>query len=253
MARKPCVMANWKMNMTLEEARQFSETLGKEKFPWADVVICPPIYICPSMRNVFSQLDSEIEVGAQNMYYEAKGAFTGEISGIMIKDAGCSYVILGHSERRHIFGESDEDIARCLAAAFANELIPVICVGEKLEEREAGKTDEIISRQLKAVLPVLTENKEKSFLIAYEPVWAIGTGKTATPDIAQEVQCEIRGILSSELGKDIADRTRILYGGSVKPENAKELFSNEDVDGFLVGGASLKSDSFSQIIQRCKA
>lgn len=251
MARKPCVMANWKMNMSLKEAQHFADVLGKEEFPWADVVVCPPIYICPQLSDDFARVNPEIKVGAQNMYHKPKGAFTAEISGAMVKDTGCDYVILGHSERRHVFGETDEEIALRLVAAFQSQIIPVICIGEKLEEREAGKTLEVNTRQLKAVIPILKENSDKKFLVAYEPVWAIGTGLTATPDQAQEVQRGIREILASELDEKIAMETRILYGGSVKPENAKELYSKDDVDGFLVGGASLKADSFSQIIQGC--
>ncbi|MFQ5978292.1 MAG: triose-phosphate isomerase [Candidatus Heimdallarchaeota archaeon] len=253
MPRKPCIMANWKMNLSLAEATDFAEALGKDQYPWADVVICPPIYISPLLSNMFAELNPEIKVGAQNMYHKPQGAFTAEISSSMVKDAGCSYVILGHSERRHIFGETDEDIALRLKAALDSNLIPVICIGEKLEQRKAGKTQEVNSQQLLAVMPILKKNSEKKFLIAYEPVWAIGTGLTATPDQAQEVQNQIRQILVTELGKEIAENVQILYGGSVKPENATELLSKEDVDGFLVGGASLKAGSFSQIIQCCKS
>lgn len=252
MPRKPCIMANWKMNMSLAEANHFAEALAKDQYPWADVVICPPIYICPLLSNVFAELNPEFNIGAQNMHYEPQGAFTAEISSSMVKDAGCSHVILGHSERRHIFGETDEEVALRLKAALDNSLIPVICIGEKLEQRKAGKTQEVNTRQLMAVMPILKEHSEKKFLIAYEPVWAIGTGLTATPDQAQEVQSQIRQILVTELGKEIAESVQILYGGSANPENATELFSKDDVDGFLVGGASLRADSFSQIIQCCK-
>ena len=223
MVRKPCVMANWKMNMSLKETSRYSETLTKDKFPWADVVISPPIYICPQLSRDLTLSGSNIRVAAQNVYYEPKGAFTGEISGKMVKDAGCTYAILGHSERRHVFDESDEEITLRLKAAFSNDLIPVVCVGEKLDERNAGKTDEVIERQLKAVLPVLEQNSGKKFLIAYEPVWAIGTGHTATPDQAQEVQQAIRKMISSELGSEIAEK---VLNGELSLSESTEMLKN---------------------------
>ncbi len=252
MGRKPCVIANWKMNMNLQEAHQFFQTINKH-FDWADVIICPPIYICPQLSGDFSQAGSTVQVGAQTMYFEPKGAFTGELSPQMVRNAGCSYVILGHSERRHIFGESDEEVKKRVDSAFTNELIPVICVGEKLEERESGNTEKVIKRQIDAVFPILERNLEKRFLIAYEPVWAIGTGHTATPEQAQEVHQSIRAFLRDKINEKIANTTQILYGGSVKPGNAKELYSKEDVDGFLVGGASLDPESFTKIIEGCKS
>lgn len=214
--------------------------------PNTEVVVAPP---GPYLSLVRSQLPEQIGVAAQNCYKVAKGAFTGEISPAMISDLGCGWVILGHSERRHVFGESDALIGEKVAHALSAGLSLIPCVGEKLEEREAGQTEAVCYRQLKAIADHVT-NWDK-VVIAYEPVWAIGTGKTATPEQAQEVHAQLRAWLSSHVSADVAAKTRILYGGSVTAENCRELATKPDVDGFLVGGASLKSE-FVQIINAKK-
>jgi triosephosphate isomerase len=192
---------------------------------------------------------SAIAVGAQDVYFEPKGAFTGEISPAMLKDVGCTYVLCGHSERRHVLGESDDLVGKKVTASINGGLLPILCVGELLEERDAGKTEQVVERHLRTGLAGLGTEKMAAVTIAYEPVWAIGTGRTATPQQAQEVHQFIRGLLARMYSKDLAGQTRILYGGSVKPENAKELMAQADVDGLLVGGASLKADDFVKIIQ----
>lgn len=210
-----------------------------------DILVCPPF---TALYPVGKELEgTNIALGGQNMFYEEQGAFTGEISPLMLKDVDCSYVILGHSERRHIFGETDELINKKVLSACSHGLIPILCVGETLEERESGRTKEVVERQIREGLKGF--DSEKDVVIAYEPVWAIGTGKTATPELAQEVHQFIRELLSDILGSEKADGTRILYGGSVKPENAKGLLEMPDIDGALVGGASLKAESFAKIVK----
>ncbi len=243
--RKLLIAGNWKMHKTVPEAVELVKEL-KSRLNQKDdreVLVCPPF---TSLHSVGLELkESFIKLGAQNMFYEEKGAYTGEISPIMLKDVGCSYVIVGHSERRHIFGENDELINKKFLSAISHGLIPILCVGETLEERENGKTSEVVSEQVKKGIEGV--NADDEFVIAYEPVWAIGTGKTATPEIAQEVHQQIREILESEIGRERAESIRILYGGSVKPENARGLLEMPDIDGALVGGASLKAESFSKI------
>jgi len=190
-----------------------------------------------------------VALGAQNMYHEAAGAFTGEISAGMLLDVGCKYVILGHSERRHILGETDEDVNRKLLAALEAGLTPIVCVGELLEEREAGKTADVIQSQFDGSFASLTPQQMAGVVIAYEPVWAIGTGKVATPDQAEEVHADLRQIMAGRYDAGVAESVRIQYGGSVKPDNAADLLSRENIDGALVGGASLKADSFLGIIK----
>ncbi len=241
------IAGNWKMNKTVPEAIELVREL-KERLKGVedrDVLVCPPF---TALYPVGRELEgSSILMGAQNMFYEEKGAFTGEISPVMLKDVGCSYVILGHSERRHIFGESDELINRKVISAVNHDLIPILCVGETLQEREEGRTQEVVERQVREGLKGL--KPENEFVIAYEPVWAIGTGRSATPEMAQEVHAFIREILTELFGKEKAEGVRILYGGSVKPENAKGLLEMPDIDGALVGGASLKAESFSAIVK----
>jgi len=244
--RKPLIAGNWKMHKTVPEAvslvKELKELLTEIKD--REVLVCPPF---TAIYAVKSEIEgSPIKLGAQNMFYEEKGAFTGEISPLMLKDLGCSYVILGHSERRHIFGETDELINKKVASAVKHGLVPILCVGELLEERESGKTKSVVERQLLGGLKGLKEGDE--FVIAYEPVWAIGTGKTATPEQAQEVHKFIRELLAENFGREKAERVRILYGGSVKPENIKGLMEMPDIDGALVGGASLRADSFAKIV-----
>ena len=234
------------MHKTVPEAvslvKELKELLTEIKD--REVLVCPPFTAIYAVKREIE--GSPIKLGAQNMFYEEKGAFTGEISPLMLKDLGCSYVILGHSERRHIFGETDELINKKVASAVKHGLVPILCVGELLEERESGKTKSVVERQLLEGLKGLKEGDE--FVIAYEPVWAIGTGKTATPEQAQEVHKFIRELLAENFGREKAERVRILYGGSVKPENIKGLMEMPDIDGALVGGASLRAASFAKIV-----
>jgi triosephosphate isomerase len=216
----------------------------------ADLAICPPfVYLCAVAAALKG---SRVGLGAQNMYFEAKGAFTGEISAAMVKDTGCRYVILGHSERRHILGEKDEVIRTKVQAAFAAQIEPILCVGETLEERDGNRTLAVIERQVREGLTGTTAEQARRLTLAYEPVWAIGTGRNATPEQAQEVHAAIRKLLAALFGADTAETIRIQYGGSVKPENAHAILGQPDVDGALVGGASLKADSFLQIARAAK-
>jgi len=245
--RRLLIAGNWKMHKTVPEATDFVKELKElvKDVNDRDILICPPFTaLYPVSEEVAG---TNIKLGAQNMYFEEKGAFTGEISPLMLKDVGCSYVILGHSERRHIFGETDELINKKVLSAVNHGITPILCVGEKLEEREAGETEKIIEKQVREGLRNV--NKDSNFVIAYEPVWAIGTGKTATSSLAEEVHQFIREILSSMFGKEKANSVRILYGGSVKPENAEGLLKMENIDGALVGGASLNAESFARIVK----
>jgi len=212
-----------------------------------DVAVCPPFPYLISASRILR--GTGIRLGAQNMAWEESGAFTGEVSGRMLRDAGCDLVILGHSERRHIFGETDDMIHRKIKKALECGLHPIVCVGETLEEREAEETKTVIQAQVEGCLGALTKEEMEKITVAYEPVWAIGTGKTATPEQAQEVHGFIRGWLKHQFSEKISGQTRIQYGGSVKPENAAELLSQPDIDGALVGGASLRADSFAAIVK----
>jgi len=212
-----------------------------------EVVVCPPFISLHAVKEVLA--GSRIGLGAQNVYWEKSGAFTGEISAPMLKSVGCTYVIIGHSERRTYFGETDETVNKRVLAALSEGLKPIVCVGETLEERESGKAFDVIKRQITGGLANLSVEQMASVVIAYEPVWAIGTGKTATPAQAQEVHAFIRKLLNDLFGQTTAEATRIQYGGSVKPDNVTELMSQPDIDGALVGGASLKVDSFEKIIK----
>ena len=248
---KPFVAGNWKMNtdshssVALAEQVVFgsADVAGSE----VDVAVCPPfVYLQPVGKALAA---SRVALGAQDVYFEKKGAFTGEISAAMLKDAGCTYVICGHSERRHVIGETDELINKKVNAAILGGLLPIFCVGELIEERKAEKTTEVVTRQLKKGLAELSAAKMAAVTIAYEPVWAIGTGLTATPEQAQDVHALIRGLLAEMFGRKLAGEIRIQYGGSVKPDNAAELMAQEDIDGLLVGGASLKADDFVAIVK----
>jgi triosephosphate isomerase (TIM) len=244
--RKPLVAGNWKMHGSRAEnarlLRGLLDLLGPETR--ADVMVCPPfVYLWETERLL---KDTEVALGAQSLCAEAQGAFTGEVSGAMLRDVGCRYVLVGHSERRQLFGEADALVARKFVAAQAHGLVPVLCVGETLEEREAGRTGEVVERQLAAVLAVSGIGAFAQAVVAYEPVWAIGTGRTASPEQAQEVHASIRARLAA-LDATIGASVRILYGGSVKASNARELFAMADIDGGLVGGASLKAEEFAQI------
>ncbi len=247
--RQKLVAGNWKMNGSLESVRGLMEALeqGIGSVQSAGVAVCPPAVYIPEVATRVA--GTPIAVGAQNVCDEDAGAFTGEISGAMLKDFGCRYAIVGHSERRNIYGESDDLVARRFAAARRAGLTPILCVGELLSEREAGATQEVVARQLDAVLALEGIQGLAGGVIAYEPVWAIGTGKTATPDQAQEVHAFIRDKLSRE-DAAVAQDLVIQYGGSVKGSNAGELFAMPDIDGGLIGGASLKADEFLDI---CRA
>ena len=212
-----------------------------------DVAVCPPAVYLQAVAGALSA--SNIAVGAQNMYFASAGAFTGELSNEMLKDAGCTYVIIGHSERRGVMGENDELINKKLTAAINGGLLPIFCVGELLEEREANKTENVVTEQIKKGMAGLSAEKASAVTIAYEPVWAIGTGRTATPQQAQQVHEMIRQLTEQIYDAHFAGQVRIQYGGSVKPDNAAELISQPDIDGFLVGGASLKVDDFAAIIK----
>lgn len=247
MGRTKLIAANWKMNKTLSEAASFVETLKRRlgEIGRCDIVLFPPF----TSLNLVARLveGTPIAVGAQDLFWERNGAFTGEISASMIKDAGGSYVLVGHSERRHIIGEDDEMVARKFGAALAEGLIPVLCIGEKLEERKEGRAEEVVEKQLRGGLGEAGGDAVERFVIAYEPVWAIGTGVAATPEDAGRMHRFIRSLFSERYGSRVAERVRIQYGGSIKPENAPELLTSEDIDGALVGGASLEVESFIAI------
>jgi triosephosphate isomerase len=216
-----------------------------------EAAVCPPSVYLDAVSAAVK--GTKIGLGAQNMYHEASGAYTGELSADMLKDVGCQYVILGHSERRHILGESNEDICRKVHAALAAGLVPIMCVGETLDEREANKTTDIVAEQFYGSLAGLTNQQAAPVVIAYEPVWAIGTGKVASPEQAEQVHADLRGIIAARFGAEVADQVRIQYGGSVKPDNAVELLAKPNIDGALVGGAALQADGFAAIIKAGKA
>ena len=249
--RKPFVAGNWKMNTDSHTSISLAESIVSGSLETAgqgvSVAVCPPFVYLQAVAKALSA--SSVAVGAQDIYYEQKGAFTGEISASMLKDIGCSYALCGHSERRHVIGETDEMINKKVAAAIGGGLLPILCVGELLAEREASQTSEVISRQIKSDLAGLSVEKVSALTMAYEPVWAIGTGLTATPQQAQEVHAFVRGLLAEMYGAQLAEEIRILYGGSAKPGNAGDLMREQDVDGLLVGGASLNADDFIAIIQ----
>lgn len=247
--RKPFIAGNWKMNMTGESAVALASGLVAELngIDTVDTAVCPPYVYLASVAQALKT--SNISLGAQNVYFEEKGAFTGEISCGMLKDVGCAYTIIGHSERRHVMGESDELINKKVHAAISGGLLPILCVGELLEEREAGKTDAVVTEQTKEGLKGIDAEKVLAVTVAYEPVWAIGTGKTATSEQAQEVHAMIRALLAEMYNEDVAQQIRIQYGGSAKPANTAELMACPDVDGLLVGGASLKVEDFAAMIK----
>ncbi|MEJ8751245.1 triose-phosphate isomerase [Lagierella sp. ICN-221743] len=245
--RKPIIAGNWKMNNTPSDTKLFINSLKqKELSKDVEKIIATPFTSLYLASELLSNTD--IKLGAQNMYFEDRGAFTGEVSGQMLRDSDVSYVIIGHSERREIFNESDELLNKKVKAAISKELSPILCCGETLEEREASKYKEKIKNQITKDLEGISEKDLDKLVVAYEPIWAIGTGKTASPEDAEEMCKYIRGILEELYSKDLADKTRILYGGSVKPENIKEIMAKENIDGALVGGASLKVDSFTSLI-----
>ena len=250
MKRTPMVAGNWKMNKGIHETRD----LIREMFPVlhavkeVEVVICPPFVGLGVAKRELE--DSSIKLGAQNMHWSNSGAFTGEISPVMLKEL-CEYVILGHSERRAMFGETDETVNKKVLAALANGLKPIVCVGETLEENQSGITAEVVGRQVRADLQGLTQEQAELVVIAYEPVWAIGTGETATPEQAEETHVFVRSLINKSFGPEAAQALRIQYGGSVKPDNARDLIACPNIDGFLVGGAALQAESFAGIINAC--
>ncbi len=247
--RKPIVAGNWKMNKTVAEALALVEGIKAElgDVQNVDVVVCPPFTALYAVRQAIN--GTAIDLGAQNAHWEKSGAYTGEVSVEMLREVGCHYVILGHSERRQYFKETDEMINRKAKAVLAAGLFPIVCVGETLEEREAGRTEQVVTAQVRGSLAGLSANDLLRTVIAYEPVWAIGTGRTATPQQAQEVHALIRRLLAELADPHVAQSVRIQYGGSVKPSNAKELFSQPDIDGGLIGGASLEARSFIDIVR----
>ena len=246
--RRPFVAGNWKMNLNLASATALAEGLAKKagSVDGVDMAICPPSVYLEAVGKAVA--GSSIGLGAQNIYHEPKGAFTGEISTAMLKDLGCTYVILGHSERRHVLHESSEDVNLKVHAALDAGLVAIVCVGELLTEREACQTDAVIRRQFEGSLSGLSAQQMEDVVIAYEPVWAIGTGKVATPQQAEDVHLGLRKLLQERYNKKVADSVRIQYGGSVKPGNAADLMSRPNIDGALVGGASLEVDSFMGIV-----
>ncbi len=245
--RKKVIAGNWKMNMLPNEAIAFiDEFIPLVKDTQNEVILCVPY--TDLFYALLSAQNTNIKIGAQNMHWAEKGAYTGEVSAKMLKAIGVEYVIIGHSERRSYFNETDESVNKKIKAAFENELKPIVCVGETLEEREAGKTADIITNQTRLALSGLTDEQIKNTIIAYEPIWAIGTGKTATSEDANNSIKEIRKEIEKIYGKEVAECVIIQYGGSVKSSNAKELFSTSDIDGGLVGGASLVPDEFAKIV-----
>lgn len=245
--RKKVIAGNWKMNKNPEEAKKYlQEIIPMVKDTKSEVILCVPYIDLKCM--VKHAAGSNVKIGAQNMHWEEAGAYTGEVSGSMLKSIGVEYVIIGHSERREYFAETDETVNKKVKAAFANELKPIVCVGESLEQREEGKTKEVITTQTRLALDGLNAEQVENTIIAYEPIWAIGTGKTATSEDANNSIKEIRDEICKIYGQMTAERVIIQYGGSVKPSNAKELFSTSDIDGALVGGASLKPEDFAGIV-----
>jgi triosephosphate isomerase (TIM) len=245
------IAGNWKMNKTQSEARELAQNLKERiggQLERGCVVLCPPFTDLGVVKTALS--GSNIKLGAQNMHWEKEGAFTGEISPSMLLDSGCSYVIIGHSERRKFFGESNQNVNDKIKAALSFGLTPVVCVGESLEERESGKAFDIVNGHIKAAVEGLSADELQRIVIAYEPVWAIGTGKTATPEQAEQVHKYIRDILEELYSEQTAESILILYGGSVKPDNIIDLITQPDIDGALVGGASLKVDSFAEIVKK---
>ncbi|MDD3640411.1 MAG: triose-phosphate isomerase [Atribacterota bacterium] len=247
--RKPLIAGNWKMNKTITESISLVKELVDfvKEYQKTEIVICPPFTSLWVTREIIQ--DTNILLGAQNMYFQNEGAYTGEISANMLKNIGCDYVILGHSERREYFNESSQEVARKVGKALSSGIKPIICVGEKLEERESGTAKDIVREQVEAIFEILKPEDAEKIVFAYEPIWAIGTGKSATSQDANDMIKYIRCIWKQRYDENTAEKIRILYGGSVKPENTKELMVESDIDGALVGGASLKALSFSEIVK----
>ena len=249
--RKLFIAGNWKMNQGPEDTTQFYEKLaatGLSGLNGIDAAVCPPFVSLPAAQKGMQKLP-EIRIGGQNLHYEENGAYTGEVSASMLREMECDYVITGHSERREYFGETDEIIRKKNLKALEHGLTPITCVGEVLDERKAGRHFKVVEEQISGVLQGFSQDQAVNTVIAYEPVWAIGTGETATPDQAQEMHQLIRQLLGKMFGDETAEKIRILYGGSMKPANADELLAQPDVDGGLIGGASLKADSYKELLE----
>jgi len=246
MSRRKIVAGNWKMNLDRAKAKELTAAVAARvaEAGATELVLCPPATYLETVGATIAATKSAVALGGQNMHDKASGAFTGEVAPAMLLDLGCRYVILGHSERRTLFGETDAIVNAKTKAALAAGLIPIVCVGETLEERESGRTSDVVATQVRGSLAGLPPADLEKTVVAYEPVWAIGTGKVATPQQAQEVHALIRGLLGTLASPAVADKVRIQYGGSVKPDNAADLASQPDIDGSLVGGASLKADDF---------
>ena len=245
--RKPIIAGNWKMNMTPSQAKELvTDLIPLVKDAACDVVVCPPYVDIALVAELVK--GTNIQVGAQNIHWAEKGAFTGEISAAMLKEAGAAYAIIGHSERRQYFGETDATVNSRTKAALAAGIVPIICVGESLEQREKGETDAVVSGQVKADLADIPGEAVAGLVIAYEPIWAIGTGKTATDEQANETIGLIRETIASLYGQAVADQVRIQYGGSMNPKNVKGLMAQPEIDGGLIGGASLKAPDFTQVV-----
>jgi len=247
--RRLLIAGNWKMHNNIPESLDLVRKIlyGVQNINVLDILVCPPFTALKSVYDLIK--GSNIKLGAQNLHWEMKGAFTGEISPLMLKDVGCEYVIIGHSERREYFKETDDIINKKIFAALKVGLKPIVCIGEKLEERESGVTEKVLEQQITEGLKGLSNEDMENITIAYEPVWAIGTGKTATPEIANTTQSFIRNKIKEIFNENIAEKIRILYGGSVKADNAKALLEQEHIDGALVGGASLDAENFIKIIK----
>jgi len=249
--RKVIIAGNWKMNKTIPESMDIVNQIKRNLYDITEIeiVVCPSFVSLSDVSGI--TMDTNIGLGAQDVYWEKEGAFTGEVSTSMLKSAGCRYVIIGHSERRQFFGETNETVNKKMKAALKDGLKPIVCVGEKLDERKAGRTFDVVKDHIENSLKGLTKDDMMKTVIAYEPVWAIGTGVNATKEQAEEVHKYIRTLIKNMFGEEVANSVRIQYGGSVKPENIAELISQPDVDGALVGGASLKAESFCDIVKNC--
>ena len=251
--RKPFIAGNWKMNKTAYEAVKLVQELSylteEVKPERVDVVVCPPFIALKSVSTFIEYEKPNFTLGAQNMHWEPEGAYTGEISSRMLKDLGVEYVILGHSERRQYFFENDEMIAKKVRAAYDSQITPILCLGETLKERESGQTNQVVQGQLFKVLELLSAEEVEKLIVAYEPVWAIGSGQSAFPETANDVARYLRALVGSKYSPEVAKKVRILYGGSVTPENAADFMAEPDIDGVLVGGASLEAAKFAAIIR----
>jgi len=248
--RKPIIAGNWKMNETPKQAVSLiNEIKPLVADAECEVVVCPPFVCLPAAKEALA--GSNIKLGAQNMHWEEKGAYTGEVSAPMLKELGVDYVIIGHSERRQYFAETDQTVNNKVLSAFAHDLVPIVCVGETLEQREAGQTEALVRGQVKAALEGLVIEAARRVVIAYEPIWAIGTGRNASPEDANDVIKIIRNTIAGMFGQDVAEDVRIQYGGSVNAQNAAALLGMSDIDGALVGGASLKARDFATIVKAC--